>query len=236
MVGAVFLLIVAAGSGWLMPGGTQLDDRITGNGGSASLAANARIENIVTPQNTSYWTPTPTLIPTAMPTPTPTPSPTPTATPTPTPIPTPTATPTPTPTPSPTPTVTPTPTPTPSPTPTATPTPTPRPTATPYPFDASKTFRVDGVSYGLKYRLSISLDREGRIDYIYINTNTLTNGHGRLCGGDETKKFPGQFMGETGPFELGRNIDAVSGATITSGDIVDLINETIERIKSGDLR
>ena len=95
---------------------------------------------------------------------------------------------------------------------------------------------MDGTSYGLTYRISLSLDQAGRIDFIYINTNTLTNGHGKLCGGNETNKFPGQFFGQTGPFVLGENIDAVSGATITSRDIVQLINETIEKIKTGKLR
>jgi len=105
-----------------------------------------------------------------------------------------------------------------------------------YEFDPNKTFRVEGMSKGNSFILSISLDKTGRIDFIHINTSSLTEGKGKKCGGDENNKFPGQFYGKAGPFVLGGNIDAVSGATITSGDIVDLINETIERIKSGDLR
>lgn len=139
-----------------------------------------------------------------------------------------------------TPTTVPTATPQPTPTPTTVPTATPRPTATPvpttYPYDAGKTFRVNGTSRGAKFTLSLSLDEAERIDFIYINTASLTDGKGRTCGGDETKKFPKQFFGQTGPFVLGENVDAVSGATITSGEIVDLINQTIEQIKSGELR
>lgn len=105
-----------------------------------------------------------------------------------------------------------------------------------YAFDPNKTFRVEGQSKGNPFTLSISLDKTGRIDFIYINTASLTEGKGKKCGGDETNKFPKQFFGKAGPFEVGGNIDAVSGATITSGDIVDLINETIRKIKSGELR
>lgn len=111
-----------------------------------------------------------------------------------------------------------------------------RPTSTPYAFSTSKVFSITGESYGRIYRVNISLDEDGRIDYIYINASGLNEGHGKLCGGDQTKKFPSQFIGRSGPFELGVNVDAVTNATITSGDIVDLINESLEDITSGQLR
>lgn len=131
----------------------------------------------------------------------------------------------------PTPTPTPTNTPTPKPTRTATPTPGP----TPYPYDASKTFVVNGKSVGRDFKLYLSLDKAGKIDVINVYTPSLHEGHGKLCGGDHTGRFPRQFFGKTGPFEVGVNIDAVSGATTTSRDIANLVNETIEKIKSGEL-
>ena len=154
----------------------------------------------------------------------------------------PTATPPATPTAEPTdePTVEPTDTPTPGPTaaPVTAPVHASAPTAAPtvYPYDAGKTFIVPGESYSGPYKLHLSLDEEGRIDFIYLNTTGLTDGPGRLCGGNQTNKFPRQFYGQTGPFVLGENVDAISGATITSGDIVTLINKTIEKIKTGELR
>lgn len=127
------------------------------------------------------------------------------------------------------------PTPTPEPTVTQRPTPPPTPAPTPYPYDASKTHVVSGDSMGRKYKLYLSLDKAGKIDVINVYAPSLHEGHGKLCGGDHNNRFPRQFFGKTGPFEVGVNIDAVSGATTTSRDIVQLINETIEKIKSGEL-
>ena len=88
---------------------------------------------------------------------------------------------------------------------------------------------------GRAYKLYLSLDKAGRIDVINVYAPSLHEGHGKLCGGDHNNRFPRQFFNKTGPFEVGLNIDAISGATTTSRDITQLINETIERIKSGKL-
>ena len=178
-----------------------------------------------TPTATPTNTPAPTATPTATPTNTPKPTATPTATPTNTPAPT--ATPTNTPKPTATPTATPTNTPKPTATPTATPTNTPKPTATPAVVDVYTITQPGFMNDTIK--VYVSQDKAtGAINGVVVNASSQLGGRGKQC---ESTDFTNQFVGKTGPFVLGRDIDAVSGATITSQAVVDAVNSIYEQEK-----
>ena len=61
----------------------------------------------------------------------------------------------------------------------------------------------------------------GVIQDVKVDAKSQLAGRGQKCEG---KDFTDQFIGRTGPFTLGEDIDAVSGATFTSQAVVDAVN------------
>ena len=70
--------------------------------------------------------------------------------------------------------------------------------------------------------VTATLDSEGKITAITIDANGETPGFGQRTMEDED--FQNQFIGKTGPFTLGENVDALTGATITSTAVVEALN------------
>ncbi len=70
--------------------------------------------------------------------------------------------------------------------------------------------------------VTATLDSEGKITTITIDANGETPGFGQRTMEDED--FQNQFIGKTGPFTLGENVDALTGATITSTAVVEALN------------
>ena len=65
-----------------------------------------------------------------------------------------------------------------------------------------------------------------------VEASSQLAGRGKKCA---EKDFTGQFIGKTGPFTLGVDIDAVSGATVTSQAVVEAVNSIYQTYAvSGD--
>ncbi len=73
--------------------------------------------------------------------------------------------------------------------------------------------------------VDVTLDDAGSITAIRIDANGETAGFGQRTMEDED--FQNQFVGQSGPFTLGENVDALSGATITSTAVVEAVNEAL---------
>ena len=74
--------------------------------------------------------------------------------------------------------------------------------------------------------VKIGLDAEGKIAAIEIGDENF-NETRALGGKAQEPEFYEQFIGQTGPFTLGENIDAITGATMTSQAVVDAVNEAL---------
>ena len=70
--------------------------------------------------------------------------------------------------------------------------------------------------------VSITLAEDGTIAALSIGSADETPGFGTRCAEDEA--FINQFVGKKGPFAIGENVDALSGATMTSTAVVEAIN------------
>ena len=80
--------------------------------------------------------------------------------------------------------------------------------------------------FGGEVAVKIGLDAEGKIAAIEIGDESF-NETRALGGKAQEPEFYEQFIGQTGPFTLGENIDAITGATMTSQAVVDAVNEAL---------
>ena len=63
------------------------------------------------------------------------------------------------------------------------------------------------------------------IAWLFIDASTQTPGMGTKCAEDGDFKW--QFLDKSGPFILGENADALTGATVTSTAVVEAINAAL---------
>ena len=77
---------------------------------------------------------------------------------------------------------------------------------------------------GAEITVTLTVDENGAITAITVDASTQSPGLGKKCAEDV---FLSQFIGQTGPFTLGENVDAVSYATITSEAVVNAVNELL---------
>ena len=66
---------------------------------------------------------------------------------------------------------------------------------------------------------------ENSVSWLIIDASTQTPGMGTRCAEDDV--FTTQFLGKSGPFILGENADALTGATVTSTAVVEAINAAL---------
>lgn len=66
---------------------------------------------------------------------------------------------------------------------------------------------------------------ENSVSWLIIDASTQTPGMGTRCAEDDV--FTTQFLGKSGPFTLGENADAITGATVTSTAVVEAINAAL---------
>lgn len=85
----------------------------------------------------------------------------------------------------------------------------------------SRTVSVAGF-LGDPVRVTITVDETDVINSMSVDASTQLLGRGRAC---EAASFTDQFVGRKGPFVLGENIDACSGATCTSEAVVNAVNQ-----------
>ena len=75
-------------------------------------------------------------------------------------------------------------------------------------------------------KVQLTMDAAGVITGLTIESSGETSGFGTRCMEDPT--FAEQFVGKTAPFAIGENIDALSGATVTSTAVVAAVNAAVE--------
>ena len=92
--------------------------------------------------------------------------------------------------------------------------------------DAGVVAYVTGEGYNGDIQVQVGVGHSGQVAGVYIDPamHQETESLGKLV---EESYFWGQFIGNTGAFAIGENIDAVSGATITSEAVVDCVNRAV---------
>ena len=73
--------------------------------------------------------------------------------------------------------------------------------------------------------VQITLDADGAISGIVIDSSGETEGYGQRLMSE--LEFGEQFIGQTGPFAIGDNINVLSGATVTSTAVVNAVNNML---------
>ena len=74
-------------------------------------------------------------------------------------------------------------------------------------------------------KVTVKLDEAAKIASLTVDASTQTVGIGQNCEGED---FTGRFVGKTIPLTLGTDVDALSGATVTSTAVVEAINTAVE--------
>lgn len=67
----------------------------------------------------------------------------------------------------------------------------------------------------------VGFDGDGNIIGLWSDSSSQTAGMGSRCDGDE---FKGQFIGLSGSAEVGGNVDAIGGSTISSNAYAQAVN------------
>ena len=95
-----------------------------------------------------------------------------------------------------------------------------------YTSDAGVVLYVTGKGRNGDMQVQVGVGHSGQVAGVFIDPamHKETEGLGDLV---EESYFWGQFIGSTGSFAIGDNIDAVSGATITSETVVDCVNRAV---------
>ena len=95
-----------------------------------------------------------------------------------------------------------------------------------YTSDAGVVLYVTGKGRNGDMQVRVGVGHSGQVAGVYIDPamHKETEGLGDLV---EESYFWGQFIGNSGSFAIGENIDAVSGATITSETVVDCVNRAV---------
>lgn len=79
--------------------------------------------------------------------------------------------------------------------------------------------------FGGEITVNAGFDGDQRIAYLAVDTPNETDGLGKMAS---EPAFTGQFIGKTGPFSYGKDdIEAISGATITSDAVLNALNSLI---------
>jgi len=95
-----------------------------------------------------------------------------------------------------------------------------------YTSDAGVVLYVTGKGRNGDMQVQVGVGHSGQVAGVFIDPamHKETEGLGDLV---EEAYFWGQFIGNTGSFTIGDNVDAVSGATITSETVVDCVNRAV---------
>ena len=90
---------------------------------------------------------------------------------------------------------------------------------------ASLSGKAEGFGGGIVY-VSAVLDGEGKIASLSVDASTQTPEYGGRVPEDEA--FLRQFIGQSLPLTMGEGVDALTGATVTSGAVVEALNRATE--------
>ena len=87
---------------------------------------------------------------------------------------------------------------------------------------------AEGYNTALVY-VSARLDDEGKIAAVEVDASLQTEEFGSRCAEPE---FTNRFIGKTLPLTLGEDVDALSGATVTSEAVVQALNTAVRTEKA----
>ena len=90
---------------------------------------------------------------------------------------------------------------------------------------ASLSGSAEGFGGGMVY-VTAALNGEAVIDGITVDVSTQTAEYGGRIAEEES--FLAQFKGKSLPLTLGKDVEALSGATVTSGAIVNALNRAVQ--------
>ena len=110
--------------------------------------------------------------------------------------------------------------------PTAQPTPVPEATAAP----EGRTAKAVKDGYESPIEVVITVDEDGKILAMKVGENASFDETPGLGAKVKEDAFINQFIGKTGPFTVGENIDSVSGATFSSKGVVSAVNAALESL------
>ena len=82
----------------------------------------------------------------------------------------------------------------------------------------------EGKGYAGTIKAVLMVDETGAITALSLDGTGDTLGIGNQIDG---KAFKDQFIGKTGPFEIGNGVDAVAGATMSSKGAVEAVNAAL---------
>ena len=101
----------------------------------------------------------------------------------------------------------------------------PAPEVTAVPADLGEVYSITKPGFGeLPLTVSLTKSGDGTVTSLTVDASVQTAGIGDRVA---DTAFTSQFVGKTGPFVLGENIDALAGATLTSSAVVEAVNELL---------
>ena len=93
---------------------------------------------------------------------------------------------------------------------------------------AGYAVNVTGSGFGGDIEMIVGVSGSGEVLGVKILSMSETPGLGSKAG---VASFLDQFKGNTGPFSVSGNIDAISGATVSSKAVAAAVNAALEAIK-----
>lgn len=89
------------------------------------------------------------------------------------------------------------------------------------------------MGYAGEITMLIGVSKDGRVTGLVVRTLSETFGLGAEALRDHV--FLAQFLNCTGEAEVGTNVDAISGATVTSKAIVRCVNSAVAYVTGADI-
>lgn len=102
---------------------------------------------------------------------------------------------------------------------------------TPSPAASGRTANASAIGYAGPVLVRLTLDDSGAISDIDVGGARFLETVG-VGSGVREEAFTSQFIGKTPPLTLNQDIDAVSGATLSSQAAVDAVNEAYTFLKA----
>lgn len=102
---------------------------------------------------------------------------------------------------------------------------------TPSPAASGRTANASAIGYAGPVLVRLTLDDSGAISAIDVGGARFLETVG-VGSGVREEAFTSQFIGKTPPLTLNQDIDAVSGATLSSQAAVDAVNEAYSFLKA----
>lgn len=102
-------------------------------------------------------------------------------------------------------------------------------------YRSGNNFAVEVASAGFDGPVTLMVGiSDGKVVGIRVVSHTETPGLGAVAAAKNAKgeAFRNQFVGAAGDLAVGENIDAISGATITSRSVVNSVNAALEYVKT----